>query len=544
MVLAQKPLYLGQAPRHAETQRSSSVPSAASTPPSLNSRSSPLAESTQSESAPTNLNVIPIKDETGKGVKPSAVLAFDGDLLFLSPNCLWVSAGAVAELGSATALTVKKIEPPKSFGSLKFQEFNTFALFPARKSIIVLDKSGDLYEYSPVTNKWKLFRANLPFLKGQPDPEFIDLSIAGKTVTLLDPERNQIWQANGGAAHMDGYLKDVLPWRIKPGDTYVGDGLSMAADNATIYVLKKYGTITKFSTTSGAPGSHQLPFHYRRLSGMRPSRLCTAANAPLYVVERENNRVLAIDKTSGQISQFLFARSSDLRGLLPVVEGFWILNSGKLLMRKLAQPDSMKMAFLRRGNDDRLDGMIMPIQGVALPRHVGVFPGARRLYRFGIHEGMDFFLDPGSKTKVTMGTPVRATDGGKVLRADANFKDMTYPQFNRVMNECYKEHRTSDRNEDLFRGCQVWIGHGNGLMTRYAHLSKINPVLKKDQLVSRGDLIAFVGVSGTGQNLPGRTKYPHLHFEIWLNGKYLGWGLTPAETMGLYEDIFGNGAGG
>ncbi len=543
MVLAQKPLSLGQPPRHAETQRSSSVPSAASTP-SLNSSSSPLAESTQSENAPTNLNVIPLKDENGKDVKPSAVLAFDRDLLFLSPNCLWISAGAVAKLGSATGLTVKKIEPPKSFGSLKFQEFNTFALFPARQSIIVLDKSGDLYEYSPGTNKWQLFRANLPFLKGQPDPEFIDLSIAGKTVTLLDPERNQIWQANGSAAHMDGYLKDVLPWRIKPGDTYVGDGLSMAADNATIYVLKKYGTITKFSTTAGAPGSHQLPFHYRRLSSMRPSRLSTAADAPLYVVERENNRVLAIDKTTGQISQFLFSGSSDLRGLLPVEDGFWILNSGKLLMRKLAQPDSMKVPFQRRGNDDRLDGMIMPIQGVALPRHVGVFPGARRLYRFGIHEGMDFFLDPGSKTKVTMGTPVRATDGGKVLRADANFKDMTYAQFNRVMNECYKEHRTSDRNEDLFRGCQVWIGHGNGLMTRYAHLSKINPVLKKDQPVSRGDLIAFVGVSGTGQNLPGRTKYPHLHFEIWLDGKYLGWGLTPAETMGVYEDIFGNGAGG
>ncbi len=541
--MAQKPLSLGQSLLRADSQRPYSVPTSVSAQ-SLKSAASPAPESVASDNAPANLNVIALKDEQGKDVKPSAMLAYDRDLLFLSPNRLWISPGAVAELGSVTALTVKKIEPPKSFGSLKFQEFNTFALFPARKSIIVLDKSGDLYEYSPATNKWQLFRANLPFLKGQPDPEFIDLSIAGKTVILLDPERNQIWQTYGGAAHMDGYLKDILPWRIKPGDTYVGDGLSMAADNGTFYVLKKYGAITKFSTATGAPGSHQLPFHHKRLSGMRPSRLSTATGAPLYVVERENNRVLAIDKTTGHISQFLFAGSSDLRGLLPIEDGFWILNSGKLLLRKLAQPDSIKVAFQRRGNDERLDGMIIPIQGVALPRHVGVFPGARRLYRFGIHEGMDFFLDPGSKTQVTMGTPVRATDGGKVLRADANFKDMTYPQFNRVMNECYKEHRTSDRNEDLFRGCQVWIGHGNGLMTRYAHLSKISPVLKKDQLVSRGDLIAFVGVSGTGQNLPGRTKYPHLHFEIWLDGKYLGWGLTPAETMGVYEDIFGNGAGG
>lgn len=120
---------------------------------------------------------------------------------------------------------------------------------------------------------------------------------------------------------------------------------------------------------------------------------------------------------------------------------------------------------------------------------------------------------------------------------------MTYAQFTKVMNDCYREHRTSDHNEDLFRGCQVWISHGNGLITRYAHLNKVNPEVKKDQQVGRGDLIGFIGVSGTGQNLPGRAKYPHLHFEIWLDGKYLGWGLTPAETMGVYEDIFGNGVG-
>jgi murein DD-endopeptidase MepM/ murein hydrolase activator NlpD len=74
-------------------------------------------------------------------------------------------------------------------------------------------------------------------------------------------------------------------------------------------------------------------------------------------------------------------------------------------------------------------------------------------------------------------------------------------------------------------------------------LNKVNPEVKKDQQVGRGDLIGFIGVSGTGQNLPGRAKYPHLHFEIWLDGKYLGWGLTPAETMGVYEDVFGNGVG-
>ncbi len=74
----------------------------------------------------------------------------------------------------------------------------------------------------------------------------------------------------------------------------------------------------------------------------------------------------------------------------------------------------------------------------------------------------------------------------------------------------------------------------------YAHLSKINSAVKVDDFARAGETIGYVGISGTGQNLPGRTPFPHLHFEIWLDGHYLGWGLTPTETMQVYEDIFGH----
>lgn len=540
MVLADKPI-AAQSSLTLGTR--STLPVAAPTTPPMAAQAAPSTSMQSTTADNQNANLLSLKDEQGKEVKPSAVLSVNNDLLFLTPRCLWICPDGLTNLKNGLELALKKIEPPKAFGNVKIQEFNNFAACPGRASIIVLDKSGDLYEYSPRSNKWQLFRSNLPFLQGQPDPEFIDLAVAGKTVMLLDPERNQIWQTPGGPAKMNRYLNDTLPWRIKPGDTYVGDGLSMSSDESSIFIVKKFGNIFKFSTEVGAPGTHQMPFKYTRVAGMRPSRILTGPGMPLFITERENNRVLVIDKATGRVAQFLFAKNSDLRGLIPTSDGFWILNGGRLQQRKLAQPDSMKVAFKRHSNDERLDGMIIPIKGVALPRHVGVFPGARRLYRFGIHEGMDFFLDPGSRTKVAMNTQVRAADGGKVLRSDVNFKDMNAAQFNKVMNECYREHRTSDHNEDLFRGCQVWISHGNGIVTRYAHLNKVNPQVKKDQQVARGDLIGFVGVSGTGQNLPGRAKYPHLHFEIWLDGKYLGWGLTPAETMGVYEDIFGNGVG-
>ena len=137
-----------------------------------------------------------------------------------------------------------------------------------------------------------------------------------------------------------------------------------------------------------------------------------------------------------------------------------------------------------------------------------------------------------------MGTPAIAAKSGTVTRVDRDFKDMTAATFGRVMSQCQAEHRTSDANEDLFRGCQVWLKHSDEVSTIYAHLDRVNPQLKKGQSVKTHDLLGYIGVSGTGQNLPGRAKYPHLHFEIWLEGHYIGWGLTPSETVGVYEDIF------
>src|SRR5581483_7949631 len=189
--------------------------------------------------------------------------------------------------------------------------------------------------------------------------------------------------------------------------------------------------------------------------------------------------------------------------------------------------------------DSRLKGMVMPIPGMRLPRHTGVFPGARRLYRYGVHEGLDLFYDAGAKTKVKIGTPVVAVKDGTLTRVDSHYKEMTATQFNRLLYECLRDHRTSEKNEDRLRGCQVWIDHGRGLMTRYAHLDKINSVLSPNGVVKAGELVGNVGISGTGQNLPGRQQFPHLHFEIWLDGHYLGFGLTPIETMQAYEDIFG-----
>ena len=61
-------------------------------------------------------------------------------------------------------------------------------------------------------------------------------------------------------------------------------------------------------------------------------------------------------------------------------------------------------------------------------------------------------------------------------------------------------------------GNLVEIEHGNGILTRYAHASRLH--VKQGDLIERGQLIANVGSSG-------RSTGPHLHFEVRMAGQPL-----------------------
>lgn len=93
--------------------------------------------------------------------------------------------------------------------------------------------------------------------------------------------------------------------------------------------------------------------------------------------------------------------------------------------------------------------------------------------RRALHTGLDFPAE--------VGTPIRAAAGGVV-----------------VVQEYHPAY-----------GHMVEIDHGNRLVTRYAHASRV--WVKKGDLVKRGQHIADVGSSG-------RSTGPHLHFEVWVAG--------------------------
>jgi len=89
------------------------------------------------------------------------------------------------------------------------------------------------------------------------------------------------------------------------------------------------------------------------------------------------------------------------------------------------------------------------------------------------HEGVDFVADSG--------TAIHAAGGGIVVYAD------TYAGY----------------------GNMIEIDHGNGLISRYAHASKV--LAKVGDVVMKGQKIGEVGTTG-------RSTGPHLHFEVRLRG--------------------------
>ena len=93
--------------------------------------------------------------------------------------------------------------------------------------------------------------------------------------------------------------------------------------------------------------------------------------------------------------------------------------------------------------------------------------------RAALHSGLDFPND--------VGAPIHAAAGGVV-----------------VISEWHAAY-----------GHVLEIDHGNGLLTRYAHCSKV--MVAAGAVVKRGQLIAEVGNSG-------RSTGPHLHFEVLLEG--------------------------
>ncbi|MEK7248125.1 MAG: LysM peptidoglycan-binding domain-containing M23 family metallopeptidase [Chloroflexota bacterium] len=182
--------------------------------------------------------------------------------------------------------------------------------------------------------------------------------------------------------------------------------------------------------------------------------------------------------------------------------------------------------------------LIMPIAGACLTPSDDQMPNAPREYRSGIHEGVDFFTSYAC-VDVPKGLPELAVADGTIIRADRDYRALTQAQIEQLQAESAAQGFTSAGTLDKFRGRQVWIDHENGIVTRYSHLDGIPREVQVGVEVKQGDIVGYVGDSGT----PGSATNPdfeiHLHFEIRVGDTFLGAGLDPAETRAVYEAVFG-----
>ncbi|MBT3621956.1 MAG: M23 family metallopeptidase [Flavobacteriales bacterium] len=92
-----------------------------------------------------------------------------------------------------------------------------------------------------------------------------------------------------------------------------------------------------------------------------------------------------------------------------------------------------------------------------------------------LHTGMDF--------SAKSGTPIYATGDGKISKVRRSRKGY---------------------------GNHVIINHGYGYKTLYAHMTKY--IVRKGQKVKRGEVIGYVGSTGT-------SVAPHLHYEVHKDGR-------------------------
>ena len=185
--------------------------------------------------------------------------------------------------------------------------------------------------------------------------------------------------------------------------------------------------------------------------------------------------------------------------------------------------------------DNPLRGFLVPIRGACITEFANHLPSANREYRNdGVHEGLDFY-QWASCTSINYGTEILAAKAGVVVRADLDYVEITPVDWQRFSDANWEGESILDE----LRGRQVWIDHGRGIVTRYAHLSAIADGIAEGVEVQRGQVIGYPGESGQQEVYANPGTDIHLHFEIRVGAGWLGQGETPEAARQLYLQAFG-----
>lgn len=399
--------------------------------------------------------------------------------------------------------------------------------------LLLLDKGNDIYRYT-AGGRWRMEYPAAPVPGQFPDPQFIAIQSGPEGVYALDSDLSRIWLLNrrGSAPRLHLSHSPLLT------------GVDFSAENGDFTVLTREGYLLRYHNASYTGRFN--PFSQAKPAAW-PGYLLSLGDGQTGIVESAQRALLAVDVDSSKTlwrAEFRIPGMQRLRSAAVISGVLYAVAGPNLYVADLPPssggcvPVAYDDAFYIAGKRlvDLLPDVALPFPNAELPWRPRSYPGARRLYRYGVHNGLDLYgLDV---VGLGIGSPVRSVGDGVISRADRAYMEMSPAQYEAAVARTAYEHRTPPEMEDLFLGRQVRVEHSPGVESRYSHLGGIGQGVSAGTVISQGASLGFVGVSGTSSGAYGTREGAHLHFEIWVDGRYLGQGLNLEETMRLWRWLF------
>lgn len=481
-------------------------------------------------SCPENTAVYPLSLASD----PIQIMAA-GERIFL------IADGSLYEIslsaGQGEQPIVTNLMPPeKIVGKYLIRELVYLTQDLGNGDLLILDKTNDIYRYSR-SGVWSMEVPAQPVPGQFPDPQYLAIQERQGSILALDADLSHIWQLSRVRPMPTAYFIN------RQIESAVDMTLVQSSSGDMLYILTREGTVLRFERYfSGQSNLLQVPVN--RVDW--PSQVQTNGSQ-LLVVDGNSRTIHLYEPTDfSSIDRIVFrhANMQRLRHAAVVDQTVFAVAGGTVYIAPLAQLNELcapvvyddNFYFEGQNIRDLLPKVGLPFNNVVLPTRPRSYPGARRLYRYGLHEGLDLYaLDaPG----LTIGSPVSAIADGIVIRVDSHYVEMTPNEYEAAMRQTEEQHRTGAALTDKLLGRQVHIEHSPQVISRYGHLDETAATVSVGEFAQLGTVIGTVGVSGTSSGAYGTNEGAHLHFEIWVNGRYLGQGLNLYETVRLWQEVF------